>query len=340
MAGEMGYSQRWPQLAFPRQAISLSGKFALEICLMIPFSGNPLDRASEKRPDASWIAGKRSDASSLVMPMWRLQPFLLGSEKSRGPLEAGFLRPGLAEQLAAPDAPSIFLGLENDHALFALDISAAPDPANVGPLAGLGHFRDMRAAAALLPAKDVAILGQAKALIDWHQRHGFCPRCGAPTTLADAGYRRVCTACNTEHFPRTDPVVIMLATHGDACLVGRGKHFPARMFSALAGFIEPGETIEEAVRREIFEEAGVRTGAVNYYATQPWPFPSSLMIGCFAEAESREIRIDNNELAEAIWLERAKARALIAGERVDDIFVPPSIAIAHHLIKTWAEKDS
>jgi NAD+ diphosphatase len=306
---------------------------------MIPFTGSPLDRASYQRTDASFIAGKWRNPSSLVMPMWKLQPFLLGPENGSGPREAGFLRPGLADSLAAPDAPCIFLGLEGERAYFALDISAANDPASTGPLAGLGHFRDMRAAASLLPANDVAILGQAKALIDWHQRHGFCPRCGSHTNFADAGYRRICPACKAEHFPRTDPVVIMLATHGDSCLVGRGKHFPSRMFSALAGFIEPGETIEEAVRREIFEEAGVKIGGVSYFTTQPWPFPSSLMIGCFAEAESRDMKVDDNELAEAIWLDRKTARALLAGERVTDFFIPPPIAIAHHLIRNWVEKD-
>jgi NAD+ diphosphatase len=306
---------------------------------MIPFAGNPLDRASDRRTDADFIAAKRRDPSSLVMPMWRLQPFLLGAERSQGPVEAGFLKPGLADPLAATDAPCIFLGLEDGRAYFALDISAASDPVNEGPLAGLGHFRDMRTAGSLLPPRDVAILGQAKALIDWHQRHGFCPNCGSRTVLADAGYRRACPECKADHFPRTDPVVIMLATHGDACLVGRNKRFPGRMFSALAGFIEPGETIEEAVRREIFEEAGVKTGNVTYYTTQPWPFPSSLMIGCFAEAESREIHVDGNEIAEAIWIERNTARALLAGERVTDYFIPPPIAIAHHLIKHWAEQD-
>lgn len=302
---------------------------------MIPFSGNPLDRASEKRTDTVWVEAMRRDPGSFVLPVWRLQPFLLGQEK--GPLEAGFLRPGLCETLAAPDAPCVLLGLENGKALFALDISAANDPENEGPLAGLGVFRDMRAAASILPAKDVAILGQAKAMIDWHQRHGYCARCGSPTNFADAGYKRVCPECNAEHFPRTDPVVIMLATHGDACLVGRGKQFPRGMYSALAGFIEPGETIEEAVRRELHEEAGVVAGKVMYFATQPWPFPSSLMIGCFAEAESREIKVDENELAEARWLERSVARALINGERVEGLWVPPSIAIAHHLIKAFAE---
>ncbi len=307
---------------------------------MIPFSGNPLDRASEKRSDAEWVAAQRRDPASLILPMWRLQPFLFGPERGLGPLEAGFLHPGLAESLAAPDAPCVLLGLENGHALFALDISAARDPANKGPLAGLGHFREMRAAAMSggLSDKDIAILGQAKAMVDWNNRHGFCPKCGQPAAMADAGYRRHCAACNTDHFPRTDPVVIMLATHEDACLVGRGKQFPPGMFSALAGFVEPGETIEEAVRRELFEEAGVRVSDVTYFATQPWPFPSSLMIGCFAQAESRDITVDMNELAEAFWLERAKLRALLAGERIEGLWIPPSVAIAHHLLRAFAER--
>jgi len=191
----------------------------------------------------------------------------------------------------------------------------------------------------MVSMEDAAIMAQAKALIDWHQRHGFCPRCGAPTELMDAGYRRLCGQCKAEHFPRTDPVVIMLATHGEACLVGRGKQFPAGMFSALAGFMEPGETIEEAVRRELFEEAAVKVGEVSYYATQPWPFPSSLMIGCFAAALSREARADQTELAEVRWIERPVARELIQGKEVQGVRVPPPIAIAHHLIRTWALRD-
>jgi NAD+ diphosphatase len=305
---------------------------------MIPFSGNPLDRASEKRTDSEWLAAQRRDPQSMILPMWRLQPFLFGPERGPGALEAGFLRPGLCESLAAPGAPCVLLGLDEGRAIFALDITAARDPANEGVLAGLGHFREMRAAAmsGALSDRDIALCGQAKAMIDWHQRHGFCPNCGTATRLQDAGYRRRCDACKTDHFPRTDPVVIMLATHGDACLVGRGKLFPPGMFSALAGFVEPGETIEEAVRRELMEEAGVRTGAVTYFATQPWPFPSSLMIGCFAEAESRDIVVDMNELAEARWLQRPTLRALIAGEKVDGLWIPPRIAIARHLLDAWA----
>ena len=311
---------------------------------MIPFTGNPLNRASEKRTDAEWVAAKLRDPTSFILPMWKLQPFLIGPEK--GPQETGFLKPGLCEKLAAPDASCVLLGLEGERALFALDISAARDPANEGPLAGLGSFRDLRTTAmsAGLPDKDIAILGQAKAMIDWHERHGFCARCGHATMSADAGYKRNCPNCNAEHFPRTDPVVIMLATHsdpklGDACLVGRGKQFPPGFFSALAGFVEPGETIEEAVAREIMEEAGVRVSNVTYFTTQPWPFPSSLMIGCYAQAQSRDITIDENEIAEAFWLDQDKARAMIDGEVIDGKRMPPSVAIAHHLIKNWAAKD-
>jgi NAD+ diphosphatase len=307
---------------------------------MIPFSGNPLNRASEKRTDSNWIESKRHDPSSLIVPLWRLEPFLLEQEKSSPPLELGLFAPGVVDSLADADAPWVFLGLDGEQALFALDISAAGEPVNVGPLAGLGHFRDARMAAQMVSIRNAAIIAQAKAMIDWHQRHGFCPRCGAPTKMMDAGYRRLCGKCNAEHFPRTDPVVIMLATHGEACLVGRGKSFPQGMFSALAGFVEPGETIEEAVRRELMEEASVKVGEVTYYATQPWPFPSSLMIGCFAKAISRDVKADEIEVAEVRWLERSLARELVAGRRVDGIMVPPAIAIAHHLIKAWALEEN
>jgi NAD+ diphosphatase len=302
---------------------------------MIPFAGSSLNRASEKRTDTNWIDSKWRDPSSLVLPMWRLEPFLRESKQPGSSIELGLLPPGIADSLAGTEASRIFLGLEGDRAIFALDITEAGDPANVGPLAGLGYFRDARMAASMVSIRDAAIIGQAKAMIDWHQRHGFCPKCGAPTKIMDAGYRRLCE-CKAEHFPRVDPVVIMLATDGDACLVGRGKQFPPGMFSALAGFVEPGETIEEAVRRELMEEASLKVGEVTYYATQPWPFPSSLMIGCFAKAESRDTKVDENELAEVRWIERRVARELIEGKQVEGLRVPPPIAIAHHLIKTWA----
>ncbi|HTT83195.1 MAG TPA: NAD(+) diphosphatase [Rhizomicrobium sp.] len=302
---------------------------------MMPFAGSRLDRASHRRADADWIGARLADAGSLVLPLWNLQPLLIGSTDSA---RAAFFPPGLCERLAGPEAPCVFLGLDAGRAVFALDISAAAEPERDGPLAGLGQFRELRAAAPLLPEDEIAILAQAKALIDWHQRHGFCSRCGARTRAMDAGYRRLCPNCGAEHFPRTDPVVIMLALDGEHCLLGRGHQFQPQMFSALAGYVEPGETIEEAVRREIFEETGVRTGHVTYYATQPWPFPSSLMIGCFAEALSREITLQDNELAEARWLDRTTARGLLSGETIGGLRIPPPIAIAHHLIRSWANE--
>lgn len=306
---------------------------------MIPFTGNRLDRASDRRTDSAWVAAQRARSDSRIVPFRNLQPFV--RDGAAGSAMGGFAPPGPWEHLAGPDAACVFLGLDDGRAIFALDVSTVPEQMLVQstPPFGAGRFMDMRSAAALLPEDDVAILGQAKALIDWHLRHGFCPRCGAPTVPVDGGYRRLCSGCGADHFPRTDPVVIMLALSGEDCLVGRGRHFAPGMFSALAGFIEPGETIEEAVRREIFEEAGIRTGPVTYHATQPWPFPSSLMIGCFAEALDREIRIDERELVEARWLCRADARALLRGELHPELRVPNPIAIAHHLLKAWAGED-
>ena len=303
---------------------------------MIPFSGNDLNRVSEKRTDAKWIEAKLRDPSSRIFPMWKLQPFLLGPESADPPYELGFFKPEAIEVIAGEGTICIFLGLDGDRALFAVEIPDEKDPTKDGPLARLGFFRDARAAGQMVSIRDSGIIAQAKAMIDWHQRHGFCPKCGARTKIMDAGYRRLCDKCNSEHFPRVDPVVIMLAVDGEACLVGRGKLFPQGMFSALAGFVEPGETIEEAVRRELMEEASVKVGEVSYYATQPWPFPSSLMIGCFAKALSRDVKVDENELAEVRWLERKVARELIEGKRLDGIMVPPAVAIAHHLIKAFA----
>jgi NAD+ diphosphatase len=241
----------------------------------------------------------------------------------------------LANGLGAADAAEVFLGLQGTTPYFARDISALPDPL-AAALAGLGHFRDARAAAALLPLHQVAIMGQAKALIDWHNRHGFCSQCGSATLPSEGGYRRVCPRCQAEHFPRTDPAVIMLVTARDHCLLGRNKRFAGGHYSTLAGFVEPGETIEEAVRREVFEEVGVRVNGVRYFATQPWPFPFNLMIGCFAEADMSDIAVDGHEILTARWFDRGTVRRLIAGES-NEVSLPRREAIAFHLIRAWAE---
>jgi NAD+ diphosphatase len=230
----------------------------------------------------------------------------------------------------------VFLGLDDGAPRFARDISALDDPL-AGPLGGLGHFREARAAAQLADGTDAAVIGHARSLLDWHARHGFCAQCGAATELRDAGYRRLCPACGAEHFPRTDPAVIMLVVNGDHCMLGRNRRFPDGYFSALAGFVEPGENIEEAVRRETLEESGVHVGAVRYVASQYWPFPSSLMIGCVAEAQSRETKPDGVEILETRWFDKGTIRAMLEGTLVvENVRLPQPIAIAHHLLRAWA----
>jgi NAD+ diphosphatase len=306
---------------------------------MMSFSGNPLDRVSELRADPAWIAARRAEA--LILPLWRQKIFVTGAQTA---MKAARLEPDRCEALAGADAVCVFLGLEKGRPLFALDISGAEeDPAGTGPLAGLGEFYDMRAAAFVLPGADTAILGQAKALIDWHQRHRFCSNCGAATDFADGGWRRICPRCTAEHFPRTDPVVIMLPIFkdqegGDLCLIGRNKRFPTGLYSAFAGFLEPGETVEEAVRRELREEVYLAVDTVSYHASQPWPFPSALMIGCYAAARWRDFKIDGHEIEDARWMRREEIRARLDDKIEDAIKLPAPIAIAHHLIRDWAER--
>jgi len=227
----------------------------------------------------------------------------------------------------------VFLGLDGARPLFAVDVAGDSETVMED-----GAFAEMRASAFVLPGRDTAIAGQAKALIDWHRRHGFCPNCGAGTELCDGGYRRLCPACAAEHFPRTDPVVIMLPVLGDECLVGRNARFVNGLYSAFAGFVEPGESMEEAVRRELREEVDLGVGAVHYHATQPWPFPSSLMLGCYAQALSRDFTIDGNEIEAARWLSKEEARARLAHQIEDEMKLPATIAIAHHLIRDWVER--
>jgi NAD+ diphosphatase len=230
------------------------------------------------------------------------------------------------------DAVSVFLGLAPNKDGGAPRFAAAAPAADLVADFG-GQVVDARAAAAMLGDGRAQIVAQARSLLDWHARHQFCAACGAKTVLNKAGYARTCQGCNAEHFPRTDPVVIMLAVKGEHALVGRGPNFPKRFFSALAGFVEPGESLEEAVARELFEEAGIRVGKVRYLASQPWPFPSSLMIAAFAEAVNLDITLDTDELEEARWVTKDDVRAALAG--TGDWLAPPPLAIAHTLLKAW-----
>ena len=300
------------------------------------FAGNPLDRASERRGDAAWLKARLGDPDSLAIAIWNGKPLVEKTKDGAGK-QIAYLPVNLAEELSGGGERLLFMGLWKETAVFAVDLEGNADPAE-GPLMGLGSFEDLRAIALALPQADAGMLATARQMFEWRRRHRHCANCGQPSTPFDGGWKRICAACRTEHFPRTDPVVIMLATHNGRALLGRQAAWPAGMFSALAGFLEPGETIEEACARELNEEAGLTTSAVRYHSTQPWPYPSSLMIGLIADVDDDNATPDQTELSEVRWFTRLEMRDLIAG-KIPNTFAPGKMAIAHQLIKAWAEMD-
>lgn len=230
---------------------------------------------------------------------------------------------------------TIFLGLRDGAAVFGMGIPPdAVEKLMTRSDVAVTELRGMAMQGAI-PPQQLSAIAAAKSLVSWHQRHGFCANCGARTRMTQGGWKRDCPSCKTEHFPRTDPVVIMLVTHGDKCLMGRQKQFPPGMWSCLAGFVEVAETIEDAVRREILEESGIHCGDVSYYMTQPWPYSSSLMIGCTAEAHDEDITVDLTELEDARWFDRAEALLLLNRTHPDGLTGPHPFAIAHHLLGEW-----
>jgi NAD+ diphosphatase len=305
------------------------------------FAGNPLDRASYRRRDAAWVAERLADPQSLALAVWNGRPLIEnagGAGAKDGPAQIAYLSAAMARDLAGTAERLLFLGLWRETAVFALDLEGPEDPAD-GVLEGLGRFEDLRAIAARLSGSEAAIAATAKGVFEWRRKHRHCSACGQPTVVTEAGWKRTCPACKTDHFPRTDPVVIMLPVIGERCLVGRQSAWPKQMFSALAGFLEPGETIEEACARELWEEAHLTTRSVRYHSTQPWPYPSSLMIGLIAEVEEGEAVADQVELDEVRWLTRTEARAMIRGEH-PDAKAPGPLAIAHQLIRAWADAEA
>ncbi len=232
---------------------------------------------------------------------------------------------------------TLFLGRLDGRPVFAAAVPEAVAETCAADPAFRAHDLRGLAAEGLVPPHELGLLATGKSILGWHARHRFCAQCGSETAFAAGGFRRECASCGTHHFPRVDPVVIMLIRRGDACLLGRSPRFKETMFSCLAGFLEPGETIEDSVRRETFEEVGLRIGAVAYHASQPWPFPSSLMIGCVADALDETIVIDPVELVEARWFARAEVAAMMAGTHPDGLSVPPPMAIAHLLMRSFVE---
>ena len=233
-------------------------------------------------------------------------------------------------------ATTVFLGQEDQTAYFAIDASDAPAP-EAAAFADIGSYMPLRDAAERLNARDLSMIGQGRWFLDWHHQHRHCARCGAVTRAADGGAKRVCDSCGAEHFPRSNPVAIVLAVHDDACLLGRSPHFPPGFLSALAGYVEAAETPEECAIRELREEAGVNLRNVRYQFSQPWPFTSSLMMGFFADAEGRDLMLDETEVVEAKWLTRAEVSALTKGEIRDDVRLPPKFTIARQLIERWVD---
>lgn len=296
-----------------------------ELCL---FAAEPLDRCSELRCDEGWLAARLADPATLILPLWRGDPLTRTGR-------AAFLNAGALGAFPA-DARKVFLGLSNGAAYFAVDASAASSPDNA-PFADIGTYLPLREAAGVLPPDELAIAGEARWLIDWHRRHSHCAVCGSSTAMKDGGAKRQCAACGAEHFPRSDPVAIVLATHEGACLLGRSPHFPPGFLSALAGFVEACETPEACAIRELREEAGVVIANVRYQFSQPWPFPSSLMMGFIADAQDRALTLDRKEIEEARWVEKDVVRGLIDGEKREDLRLPPRFTIARRLIERWAK---
>lgn len=311
----------------------------MRIAETVTFGGSGLDRAAHLRGDGAQIAALLERGS--VVPIWR------GKVLTMDAAELVWL-PADSPALAHARAP-VFLGLDDGAPRFAQDISdwvpeAGAEAVQAGFLDGSlqrhpalpqSHvFAELRGIMQHLTPREAELAATARAVVNWHRSHGFCAVCGAASDMVMAGWQRGCPACGAQHFPRTDPVVIMLVTRHDKVLLGRSPGWPEGMYSCLAGFVEPGETIEAAVRREVAEESGVRIGAVRYLASQPWPFPASLMIGCAAEALSDEIRLDPVELEDALWLSREEVLRAMSGEHPT---VKPARkgAIAHFLIANW-----
>ncbi|MDB5658413.1 MAG: diphosphatase [Cypionkella sp.] len=284
----------------------------------VTFGGSGLDRAAALRSDAGQIATLR--AVGQVLPLWRGKPLVVAQAA------LGWVA---ADSVVLGTGDLVFLGLDDGVPRFAQDISAwqpevlqPSQPAGFMDAARQGHpslpadfaFEDLRGVMAQLSPREAELAATAKAVLQWHDTHGFCSACGVASDMINAGWQRSCPACGAHHFPRTDPVVIMLVVRGNKLLLGRSAAWPEGMYSLLAGFVEPGETLEAAVRREVFEETGITTADVRYLASQPWPFPASLMFGCIAEATSDEITLDPVELEDALWVTREELVEVMAGQ--------------------------
>jgi NAD+ diphosphatase len=296
------------------------------------YAAGDIDRVGHQRKDPAWLKTRLAHPTSLFVPVWRNQNLVVGVGEARP--RALFLR---RQQLAVEDSENVLLGMREERAYFALDLSGHDAPLEALRLETAAEFTELRRVGPLLPRAEGSLLAYARGMIYWHARQRFCGTCGDPTVSEEGGYLRRCTgaACNTLHFPRTDPAVIMLVHDGDRCLLGRQRTWAIGMHSTLAGFVEPGESLEEAVAREVFEETGIAVDAITYHSSQPWPFPASIMLGFHARARTTEIRVDGNELEDARWFERD----YLLKHQDDDTFrLPRRDSIARRLIEDWLRR--
>ena len=294
------------------------------------FVTNILDRAAHLRRDDEKLFAMEQTPSSRAYVVYRDSLLVKrDGDKARALLS-------IDEALKSGANPgTIFLGLRDGAAVFGMGMPQAAAEKLIGREDfAVTELRGMAMQGAI-PPDELSAIAMAKSMVGWHQRHGYCANCGTRTAMKQGCWKRDCPNCKAEHFPRTDPVVIMLVTSGDKCLLGRQKHFLPGMYSCLAGFVEAAEAIEDAVRREIFEESGIRCTDVNYYMTQPWPYPSSLMIGCTARATNEDIIVDHSELEDARWFDRTEATLMIRRQHPDGLAGPHPFAIAHHLLGRW-----
>jgi NAD+ diphosphatase len=291
------------------------------------YSSFEIDRASHEREDEEKLIELISSGEARFAPVDTEKNLV----RRAGKPEAVFLSGMMARAIASSGAPTIFLGYVEGTPYFALDVTGMD-----APIGELGEFTDLRQVGPLLFAREGSILAYARGMTYWHRRHKFCGVCGSPTKISKAGHERLCTneACKAQHFPRTDPAVIMLVTHGDQCILGRGKHFPPGMHSTLAGFVEPGESFEDAVAREVYEEVRVKVKDVIYHSSQPWPFPASVMIGFRAEAISTDFEVNKDELDRAQWYHRDELQEARL-PRDGSFFLPRKDSIARRLVDDW-----
>lgn len=292
------------------------------------YGNNPLDRKAEWRDDEARLASLQTATARMIV--YAADKAVLGAS----PDFSSTMTIATAAALGA--TPDIFLGMRGDIAYFAGMADEESDSLKARGFVVI----DLRSIGVqgLVSSQDLAILGHAKGILAWHATHPHCARCGARTTIASAGYRRECPSCKASHFPRTDPVAIMMVVRGDFCLLARKPAFAPGMYSCLAGFIEPGETLEDAVRRETLEEAGVRATRVVFHAAQPWPLPfSQLMMGCLAETSDEAITLERTELEEGRWFSRAECRMMLDNTHPQGLFCPPPMSIANLLLRDWLD---